>query len=383
MQPGVRNLAISEAARPYGLFYAPDPSSQLACTHRRQRRRERRRRALPEVRADGAQHPEARGRSPSTASALTLGVGGARRARLRPDGADDRLGGPAGGGHRDHRAPAAAARRRPGPAGRLSGRRAAPAQAVADIIAAGIIPAGLEMMDTPGADRPPSSSPTPAIPTDAGAILICECDGDAGDAEAELAQVADDLPRRRRRARCASPRTRPSARGSGPAARAPFPAMGRLAPDYYCIDGTIPRRQPARRCWPRSASCRATHGLRGGQRLPRRRRQPAPADPLRRRGRRRAGARRGAGRGDPGAVRGGRRHHHRRARRRAREDQPDVRAVHRRTSSTPSPPSRPPSTRPACSIPARRSPPSPAAPSSAPCTSTPAELPLCPTCRRF
>ena len=55
VQPGVRNLAISEAAAPYGLYYAPDPSSQIACTHRRQRRGELGRRALPEVRPHGAQ----------------------------------------------------------------------------------------------------------------------------------------------------------------------------------------------------------------------------------------------------------------------------------------------------------------------------------------
>ena len=59
VQCGVRNLAISEAAAPLGLYYAPDPSSQIACTHRRQRRRELRRRALPQVRADAAQRAAA------------------------------------------------------------------------------------------------------------------------------------------------------------------------------------------------------------------------------------------------------------------------------------------------------------------------------------
>ena len=67
VQPGVRNLAISDAAAPYGLYYAPDPSSQIACTHRRQRRRELRRRALPEVRAHGAQRAARARRARSTA----------------------------------------------------------------------------------------------------------------------------------------------------------------------------------------------------------------------------------------------------------------------------------------------------------------------------
>ena len=57
VQPGVRNLAISEAAAPYGLYYAPDPSSQIACLHWRQRGRKFGRRPLPEIRTHRAQHP--------------------------------------------------------------------------------------------------------------------------------------------------------------------------------------------------------------------------------------------------------------------------------------------------------------------------------------
>jgi glycolate oxidase len=52
VQPGVRNLAISEAARPHGLYYAPDPSSQIACTIGGNVAENAGRRALPEVRAD-------------------------------------------------------------------------------------------------------------------------------------------------------------------------------------------------------------------------------------------------------------------------------------------------------------------------------------------
>src|SRR6202012_3816506 len=59
------------------------------------------------------------------------------------------------------------------------------AQAVADIIAAGIIPAGLEMMDELAIQAAEKFAHA-GYPVDAGAILICECDGPAGDAEAEL-----------------------------------------------------------------------------------------------------------------------------------------------------------------------------------------------------
>jgi glycolate dehydrogenase FAD-linked subunit len=79
-------------------------------------------------------------------------------------------------------------------------------------------------------------------PLDAGAILICECDGAAGDAAAELAHVAEICRAAGagevRHAKDAAERARLWA-----GRKAAFPAMGRLAPDYYCIDGTIPRRQ--------------------------------------------------------------------------------------------------------------------------------------------
>jgi hypothetical protein len=60
VQCGVRNLAISEAAAPHGLYYAPDPSQPDRLHHRRQRGRELRRRALPEVRPDAAQRAAVR-----------------------------------------------------------------------------------------------------------------------------------------------------------------------------------------------------------------------------------------------------------------------------------------------------------------------------------
>jgi glycolate oxidase len=115
------------------------------------------------------------------------------------------------------------------------------AQAVADIIAAGITPAGLEMMDAL-ALKAAEAYAKAGYPLDAGAILICETDGAAGDAEAELAHIAEIC-------RTAGASELHVAKDEAERARlwagrkAAFPAMGRLAPDYYCIDGTIPRRQ--------------------------------------------------------------------------------------------------------------------------------------------
>jgi glycolate oxidase len=132
------------------------------------------------------------------------------------------------------------------------------AQAVADIIAAGIIPAGLEMMDTLALQAAEKFAHA-GYPEDAGAILIAECDGHAGDAEAELAHVVEIC-----RAAGASlthvakdeaERTRLWAGRKGA-----FPAMGRLAPDYYCIDGTIPRRRLPE-VLARIGALSQTHGL--------------------------------------------------------------------------------------------------------------------------
>jgi glycolate oxidase len=79
-------------------------------------------------------------------------------------------------------------------------------------------------------------------PTGADAVLICECDGHAGDAEAELAHLADICraagATEIRPAKDEAERLRLWA-----GRKAAFPAMGRLAPDYYCIDGTIPRHR--------------------------------------------------------------------------------------------------------------------------------------------
>jgi len=115
------------------------------------------------------------------------------------------------------------------------------AQAVADIIAAGIVPAGLEMMDQLALQAAEAFAKA-GYPLDAAAILICECDGAAGDAEAEVAHLAEICRQAGasevRRARDEADRARMWA-----GRKAAFPAMGRLAPDYYCMDGTIPRRR--------------------------------------------------------------------------------------------------------------------------------------------
>ena len=147
VQCGVRNLAISEAAAPHGLYYAPDPSSQIACTiggnvaensggvHR--------------LKYGLTLHNVLRVRGFTVeGEPVEFGSGRARCAGAGPAGRRDRQRGHAGGGDRGHRQadPEAEAGAR---CIMASLTTSAGGDAVAAIIAAGIIPAGLEMMDKP------------------------------------------------------------------------------------------------------------------------------------------------------------------------------------------------------------------------------------------
>ncbi len=238
VQPGVRNLAISEAVASHGLYYAPDPSSQIACSiggnvaensggvhclkygltvHN-----------LVRVRAltidglvfdAGAEGPDAAGfdlLALLTGSEGLLAVVTEVTVRLLP---------------------------RPRTVQALLAsfddvEKAG--QAVANIIAAGIIPAGLEMMDGP-ATRAAEAFVHANYPVDAEALLICESDGTAEEVEDESARMRAVLEAAGateiRYARDEAERLKFWA-----GRKAAFPAVGRMAPDYYCIDGTIPRR---------------------------------------------------------------------------------------------------------------------------------------------
>jgi glycolate oxidase len=238
VQPGVRNLAVSEAAAPHGLFYAPDPSSQIACSiggnvaenaggvhclkygltvHNIL--------AVQVVTLDGevltlgGPAADAAGldlMALFTGSEGLLGVVTEVLLRLQPLPETTRL--------------ILAAFDDVGRA----------AEAVAAIMAAGVTPAGLEMMDGP-ALRAAEDFARAGYPKDAAAILLCEIDGQAEDVAEEIERVSallrDSGATEVRIARDEDERRRFWAGRKGA-----FPAMGRLAPDYYCIDGTIPRK---------------------------------------------------------------------------------------------------------------------------------------------
>ena len=112
---------------------------------------------------------------------------------------------------------------------------------MADIIAAGVIPGGLEMMDNL-AIRAAEDFVHAGYPREAAAILLCELDGVETDVDEDIQRVravlenagATDI----RQARDDHERQRFWA-----GRKAAFPAVGRISPDYYCMDGTIPKRE--------------------------------------------------------------------------------------------------------------------------------------------
>ena len=112
--------------------------------------------------------------------------------------------------------------------------------AVANVIAAGIIPAGLEMMDkiTTGAVEPFVKA---GYPLDAAAILLCEADGTATEVAEEIARMTEVMQDSGATAVRVSQNEAERLRFWA-GRKSAFPAAGRVSPDYYCMDGTIPKK---------------------------------------------------------------------------------------------------------------------------------------------
>ena len=114
-------------------------------------------------------------------------------------------------------------------------------QCVADIIAAGIIPAGMEMMDRP-AIKAAEDFVHAGYPLDVEALLIVEVDGGTAEVDALIATI-ESISKT-----CGASYSRTSTSEADrlriwAGRKAAFPAVGRISPDYYCMDGTIPRKQ--------------------------------------------------------------------------------------------------------------------------------------------
>jgi len=240
VQPGVTNLAISRAAEPHGLFYAPDPSSQIACSI-----------GGNVAENSGGVHCLKYGLTVHNLLALEVVLADGQLVRIGTDGPDapgyDLLALMTGSEGMLGIVVEVTVRLVPIPANvqvmlAAFDSAARAGQAVADIIASGLLPAGLEMMDRL-AIRAAEAYAHAGYPVDAAAILLCELDG------APAADVAAQIQRAEAIARAAGATEVRVAADAGERARfwagrkAAFPAVGRMAPDYYCMDGTIPRRE--------------------------------------------------------------------------------------------------------------------------------------------
>jgi glycolate oxidase len=114
---------------------------------------------------------------------------------------------------------------------------------VAEIIAAGIIPAGMEMMDRP-AIHAAEAFVRAGYPLDVEALLLVELDGPAIEID-ELAARVEAIATSCGAVSCRTSRSEEERLKFWAGRKAAFPAVGRISPDYYCMDGTIPRRQLA------------------------------------------------------------------------------------------------------------------------------------------
>ena len=241
VQCGVRNLAISEAAAPHGLYYAPDPSSQIACTI-------------------GGNVAENSGGVHCLKYGLTLH--NVLKVRgFTVDGELIEFGGDALDapgydllslivGSEGMLAVTTEVTVKLVPKPQLARcimasfddlRKAG--DAVAAIIAAGIIPAGLEMMDKP-MTAAVEGFVQAGYDLTAAAILLCESDGTPEEVEEEIGRMSAVLRAAGATAITVSQSEAERLRFWSGRKNA-FPASGRISPDYMCMDSTIPRKRLA------------------------------------------------------------------------------------------------------------------------------------------
>ena len=150
---------------------------------------------------------------------------------------------------------------------------------VAEIIGAGIIPGGMEMMDKP-AIHAAEAFVHAGYPLDVEALLIIELDGPGVEVD-ELIERVEAIAQGCGSTTCQISTSEAERNLFWAGRKAAFPAVGRISPDYLCMDGTIPRGKLPK-ALARIRDLSAKYGLRCRQRVSCRRRQSASADPLRR-----------------------------------------------------------------------------------------------------
>ncbi|KQP49773.1 FAD-linked oxidase C-terminal domain-containing protein [Pseudorhodoferax sp. Leaf274] len=241
VQCGVRNLAISEAAAPHGLYYAPDPSSQIACTI-----------GGNVAENSGGVHCLKYGLTVHNVLQITGFTAEGEPVTFGSAALDtpglDLLALAIGSEGMLAVATEVTVKLVPKPllarcimASFDDMRKAG--DAVAAVIAAGIIPAGLEMMDKP-MTAAVEDFVRAGYDLTAEAILLCESDGTPEEVEEEIGRMSAVLRGCGATAITVSQNEAERLRFWSGRKNA-FPASGRISPDYMCMDSTIPRKRLA------------------------------------------------------------------------------------------------------------------------------------------
>jgi glycolate oxidase len=239
VQPGVTNLAVTRAVEDLGFYYAPDPSSQIACTI-----------GGNVAENSGGVHCLKYGLTTNNVLGVELVMMDGEVVRLggfQPDPSGlDLLGLVVGSEGLLGVVTEVIVRILPKPETARALLIGFPTvetagQCVADIIAAGIIPAGMEMMDRP-AIQAAEAFVNVGYPLDVDALLIVELDGPQVECD-YLCEEIESIARKNAATSLRKSHSEDERLAFWAGRKAAFPAVGRISPDYLCMDGTIPRRR--------------------------------------------------------------------------------------------------------------------------------------------
>jgi glycolate oxidase len=259
VQPGVTNLAITQAVEHLGFYYAPDPSSQIACTI-----------GGNVAENSGGVHCLKYGLTTNNVLGIEMVMMDGEVVRLGGKHYDaagyDLLGLMVGSEGLLGVVTEVTVRILPKPPGAralligfstVEGAGAC----VAEIIATGIIPGGMEMMDKLATEAVEAFVHA-GYPLDAEALLIVELDGCAAEVD-HLLEAVQAIAGRHGATSCRASTSEAERLLFWAGRKAAFPAVGRISPDYLCMDGTIPRKRLSE-VLARMRQLAAEHGLRVG-----------------------------------------------------------------------------------------------------------------------
>ncbi len=239
VQPGVTNLAVTQAVEGQGFYYAPDPSSQIACSI-----------GGNVAENSGGVHCLKYGLTTHNVLGVQMVLMDGEVVRLGGRAADpqglDLLGLVVGSEGLLGVVTEVTVRILPRPQSARALLVGFPSveqagQCVADVIAAGIIPAGMEMMDRP-AIHAAEAFVGAGYPLDVDALLIVELDGPQAECD-HLTSEVEAIAARNGAKSCRVSASEAERAAFWAGRKAAFPAVGRISPDYYCMDGAIPRRR--------------------------------------------------------------------------------------------------------------------------------------------